>query len=50
MIANGHIVDNAPDSRQSGRRLIDRIVETVCSCFQGVQTEEGVQLQIIKVN
>ena len=50
MIAYGHIVGNAPDSRQPGRKLIDRIVETICSCFQGTQTDEGVQLQIIKVS
>uniref|UniRef100_A0A670IWM1 ARF guanine nucleotide exchange factor 2 n=1 Tax=Podarcis muralis TaxID=64176 RepID=A0A670IWM1_PODMU len=31
-----------------GKRLIDRIVETICNCFQGPQTDEGVQLQIIK--
>uniref|UniRef100_UPI00358E014C brefeldin A-inhibited guanine nucleotide-exchange protein 1-like n=1 Tax=Myxine glutinosa TaxID=7769 RepID=UPI00358E014C len=31
-----------------GKRLIDRIVETICGCFQGPQTDEGVQLQIIK--
>ncbi len=50
MIAYGHIVGNAPDSRQPGRKLIDRIVETICGCFQGTLTDEGVQLQIIKVN
>ena len=49
MIAYGHIVGNAPDSRQPGRKLIDRIVETICGCFLGTQTDEGVQLQIIKV-
>uniref|UniRef100_A0A4W4GET8 SEC7 domain-containing protein n=1 Tax=Electrophorus electricus TaxID=8005 RepID=A0A4W4GET8_ELEEL len=31
-----------------GKKLIDRIMETICGCFQGPQTDEGVQLQIIK--
>uniref|UniRef100_A0A8C5WZE8 ARF guanine nucleotide exchange factor 2 n=1 Tax=Laticauda laticaudata TaxID=8630 RepID=A0A8C5WZE8_LATLA len=48
LIAYGHITGNAPDSGAPGKRLIDRIVETVCNCFQGPQTDEGVQLQIIK--
>ncbi|XP_038606683.1 brefeldin A-inhibited guanine nucleotide-exchange protein 2 [Tachyglossus aculeatus] len=48
LIAYGHITGNAPDSGALGKRLIDRIVETVCNCFQGPQTDEGVQLQIIK--
>ncbi|XP_069507381.1 brefeldin A-inhibited guanine nucleotide-exchange protein 2 [Ambystoma mexicanum] len=48
LIAYGHITGNAPDSGSPGKRLIDRIVETVCNCFQGPLTDEGVQLQIIK--
>ncbi|KAJ8265237.1 hypothetical protein COCON_G00143360 [Conger conger] len=48
LIAYGHITGNAPDSSVPGKRLIDRLVETVCNCFQGPQTDEGVQLQIIK--
>uniref|UniRef100_A0A3Q3MQ22 ADP-ribosylation factor guanine nucleotide-exchange factor 2 (brefeldin A-inhibited) n=1 Tax=Mastacembelus armatus TaxID=205130 RepID=A0A3Q3MQ22_9TELE len=48
LIAYGHITGNAPDSRTPGKRLIDRVVETICNCFQGPQTDEGVQLQIIK--
>ncbi|KAL1021211.1 hypothetical protein UPYG_G00010220 [Umbra pygmaea] len=48
LIAYGHITGNAPDSSAPGRRLIDRLVETICTCFQGPQTDEGVQLQIIK--
>ncbi|XP_037540964.1 brefeldin A-inhibited guanine nucleotide-exchange protein 2 [Nematolebias whitei] len=48
LIAYGHITGNAPDSKTPGKRLIDRLVETVCNCFQGPQTDEGVQLQIIK--
>lgn len=50
LIAYGHITGNAPDSRTPGKRLIDRLVETICNCFQGPQTDEGVQLQIIKVH
>uniref|UniRef100_A0A8C5WI18 ARF guanine nucleotide exchange factor 2 n=1 Tax=Leptobrachium leishanense TaxID=445787 RepID=A0A8C5WI18_9ANUR len=48
LIAYGHITGNAPDKGAPGKRLIDRIVDTVCNCFQGTQTDEGVQLQIIK--
>ncbi|XP_072222725.1 brefeldin A-inhibited guanine nucleotide-exchange protein 2 isoform X1 [Leuresthes tenuis] len=48
LIAYGHITGNAPDSRTPGKRLIDRLLETICNCFQGPQTDEGVQLQIIK--
>ncbi|XP_043945867.1 brefeldin A-inhibited guanine nucleotide-exchange protein 2 [Protopterus annectens] len=48
LIAYGHITGNAPDSAVPGKRLIDRIIETVCNCFQGPMTDEGVQLQIIK--
>nr|XP_005992094.1 PREDICTED: brefeldin A-inhibited guanine nucleotide-exchange protein 2 [Latimeria chalumnae] len=48
LLAYGHITGNAPDSGAPGKRLIDRIIETICNCFQGPQTDEGVQLQIIK--
>ncbi|KAM4622378.1 brefeldin A-inhibited guanine nucleotide-exchange protein 2 [Discoglossus pictus] len=48
LIAYGHITGNAPDTGAPGKRLIDRIVDTICNCFQGPQTDEGVQLQIIK--
>ncbi|XP_075427392.1 brefeldin A-inhibited guanine nucleotide-exchange protein 2 [Ascaphus truei] len=48
LIAYGHITGNAPDKGAPGNRLIDRIVDTICNCFQGPQTDEGVQLQIIK--
>ncbi|XP_047662873.1 brefeldin A-inhibited guanine nucleotide-exchange protein 2 isoform X3 [Tachysurus fulvidraco] len=48
LIAYGHITGNAPDSGAPGKRLIDRLLETICNCFQGPQTDEGVQLQIIK--
>ncbi|XP_038665467.1 brefeldin A-inhibited guanine nucleotide-exchange protein 1 isoform X6 [Scyliorhinus canicula] len=48
LIAYGHLTGNAPDSTTPGKKLIDRIIETICGCFQGPQTDEGVQLQIIK--
>ena len=49
LIAYGHLTGNTPDSTTPGKRLIDRIVETICGCFNGPQTDEGVQLQVIKV-
>uniref|UniRef100_A0A4W5LFF5 ARF guanine nucleotide exchange factor 1 n=1 Tax=Hucho hucho TaxID=62062 RepID=A0A4W5LFF5_9TELE len=48
LIAYGHLTGNAPDNTTPGKRLIDRIIETICGCFQGPQTDEGIQLQIIK--
>uniref|UniRef100_A0A8C4RZ39 ARF guanine nucleotide exchange factor 1 n=1 Tax=Erpetoichthys calabaricus TaxID=27687 RepID=A0A8C4RZ39_ERPCA len=48
LIAYGHLTGSAPDSTAPGKKLIDRIIETICGCFQGPQTDEGVQLQIIK--
>ncbi|KAK5877654.1 hypothetical protein CesoFtcFv8_025140 [Champsocephalus esox] len=48
LIAYGHLTGSAPDSTCPGKKLIDRIIETICACFQGPQTDEGVQLQIIK--
>ncbi|XP_023713416.1 brefeldin A-inhibited guanine nucleotide-exchange protein 1 isoform X2 [Cryptotermes secundus] len=48
LIAYGHLTGNIPDSTTPGKYLIDRIVETICGCFSGPQTDEGVQLQIIK--
>uniref|UniRef100_A0AAX7UF02 SEC7 domain-containing protein n=1 Tax=Astatotilapia calliptera TaxID=8154 RepID=A0AAX7UF02_ASTCA len=49
LIAYGHLTGSAPDSTAPGKKLIDRIIETICACFQGPQTDEGVQLQIIKL-
>ncbi|RXN04096.1 brefeldin A-inhibited guanine nucleotide-exchange 1-like isoform X4 [Labeo rohita] len=49
LIAYGHLTGSAPDNTTPGKKLIDRIIETICGCFQGPQTDEGVQLQIIKV-
>lgn len=48
LIAYGHLTGNVPDSTDPNKLLIVRIVETICSCFMGPQTDEGVQLQIIK--
>ncbi|CAB1341061.1 unnamed protein product [Coregonus sp. 'balchen'] len=49
LIAYGHLTGSGPDSTAPGKKLIDRIIETICGCFQGPQTDEGVQLQIIKL-
>ncbi|XP_012271827.1 brefeldin A-inhibited guanine nucleotide-exchange protein 2 isoform X2 [Orussus abietinus] len=48
LIAYGHLTGNVPDSTDPNKLLIVRIVETICGCFMGPQTDEGVQLQIIK--
>lgn len=48
LIAYGHLTGNVPDSTEPSKLLIVRIVETICGCFTGIQTDEGVQLQIIK--
>ena len=48
LIAYGHISGTSPDPHDPQRRLIDRVVETVCGCFAGPPTDESVQLQIIK--
>lgn len=41
LIAYGHLTANIPDSTTPGKLLIDRIVETICACFSGPQTDEG---------
>lgn len=41
LIAYGHLTANVPDSTTPGKLLIDRIVETICACFSGPQTDEG---------
>uniref|UniRef100_A0A131YT42 Brefeldin A-inhibited guanine nucleotide-exchange protein n=1 Tax=Rhipicephalus appendiculatus TaxID=34631 RepID=A0A131YT42_RHIAP len=48
LIAYGHLTGNLPDPMEPQKLLIDRIVETICGCFQGPTTDDGVQLQIIK--
>jgi brefeldin A-inhibited guanine nucleotide-exchange protein len=49
LIAYGHLVGRLPDSTNPERRLIDRIVDAICSPFTGPHTDDQVQLQIIKV-
>ena len=42
----GHIPDlNSPD-----QPLINRVINAICQCCTGVNTDEHVQLQIIKVS
>jgi len=48
LIAYGHLTGSIQDSANPGHLLIDRIVVTIYGCFNGPQTDEGVQLQIIK--
>lgn len=48
LIAYGHLTGAIQDSSNPGHLLIDRIVITIYGCFNGPQTDEGVQLQIIK--
>ena len=48
LIAYGHLTGSQPSVEQPGRRQIDLIVDTVCNCFSGPHTDEGVQLQILK--
>lgn len=51
LIAYGHLTANVPDSTTPGKLLIDRIVETICSCFTGPQTDEGcILLQVFFAN
>lgn len=47
LIAYGHLTGNCTNG--SDKPLIDKIVETICDCFTGQQTDEGILLQIIKV-
>ena len=52
MIVYGMLVGSESDTTATGtpeKPLIDRVVETICQCFNGVQTDDHVQLQIIKV-
>ncbi|CAG7719826.1 unnamed protein product [Allacma fusca] len=48
LIAYGHLTGNCEDSTAPNKKMIERIVETICGCFVGPSTDEGVQLQIIK--
>ncbi|CAF5220620.1 unnamed protein product, partial [Rotaria magnacalcarata] len=49
LLLHGHLIGSATDPIDPSKLLIDRIVSTICMCFRGVQTEEQVELQIIKV-
>ena len=48
LIAYGHLTGNRVDPKNPEKLLIDSIVETICGCFHGPNTDDGVQLQIIK--
>ncbi|VDK59211.1 unnamed protein product, partial [Anisakis simplex] len=48
LIAYGHLVGDGVDVSNPDRLLIDRIVESICTPFVGPNTDEGVQLQILK--
>ena len=39
---------NQPSVSNPEKRQIDVVVDTICNCFSGPQTDEGVQLQILK--
>ncbi|XP_047737905.1 brefeldin A-inhibited guanine nucleotide-exchange protein 1 isoform X3 [Hyalella azteca] len=48
LIAYGHLTGNCPDQNDPNKRLIDHIVETICNCFLGPNTDKDVEIQIIK--
>ena len=50
LLAHGHFIGDDPDPEPDNpnRKDIDRVLQTVADAFQGVNTDEGVQLQIIK--
>ncbi|CAF1154793.1 unnamed protein product [Rotaria sordida] len=48
LLLHGHLLGSIADPIDPSKLLIDRIVSTICNCFRGVQTEEQVELQIIK--
>lgn len=49
LIAYGHFTGNNIDSRSEEKKLlIDTIVNSICNCFNGPNTDDEVQLQIIK--
>ena len=37
---------NQPSVSNPEKRQIDVVVDTICNCFSGPQTDEGVQLQV----
>ena len=50
MIVYAIMVGNIPDSNSPDQPLINRVINATCQCFTGVNTDEHVQLQIIKVS
>lgn len=48
LLLYGHLTGNVPDTLCPEKFLIDRIVSTICRCFNGPQTDDRVELQIIK--
>jgi len=48
LIAYGHLTGQHPSLSNPSKRQIDHVVDTICNCFAGPQTDEGVQLQILK--
>jgi hypothetical protein len=40
----------SPASGITKPQLIQRIIKTICQCFEGPNVDDNVQLQIIKVN
>jgi brefeldin A-inhibited guanine nucleotide-exchange protein len=48
LIAYGLLKGESTDPDNPDKYLIDKIIDTICGCFVGVHTDEGIQLQIIK--
>ena len=48
LVAYGHLRGQIADPNTPEQPLANTIVDTICECFIGVQTDENVQLQIIK--
>lgn len=46
-ITYNYLADIEDESAQS--RVMERVVDTICDCFIGEETDEKVQLQIVKV-
>ena len=43
-----YVTGNQPSVSNPEKRQIDVVVDTICNCFSGPQTDEGVQLQVLK--
>ena len=50
LLAHGHFLGEGcdPEPENPNRREIDRLLTSIADAFQGVNTDENVQLQIIK--